>query len=103
MFDSRAKAFKVLADRTIKKIKVGNKEFGISRFADDIYVFEVACPHAAYDLTAGKTSPFGTIVCSWHNYQFSLINGQEIENRCNKLKVVKAYSNALENICFQIW
>lgn len=103
LFESNTQAFQVLAERAIKKIRVDQKEFGISRFNDEIYVFDIACPHAAYDLTSGKTSPLGSIVCPWHNYQFRLINGEEIENRCGKLKVVKAYCNDSENICFQLW
>lgn len=103
LFENKTQAFQVLAERAIKKIRVDKKEFGISRYADDIYVFDIACPHAAYDLTAGKTSPIGTIVCPWHNYQFRLQNGEELEERCSKLKVVKTYYNNSGNICFESW
>ncbi|MEL6561917.1 MAG: Rieske 2Fe-2S domain-containing protein [Bacteroidota bacterium] len=103
LFENKAQAFQVLAERAIKKIRVDKKEFGISRFNDEIYVFDVACPHAAYDLTSGKTSPLGTIVCPWHNYQYRLNSGEEIENRCGKLKVVKTYYDSSGNICFRSW
>lgn len=103
LFENQKQAYQILSERTIKKVRLDNKEFGINRFNNDIYIFDVACPHAAYDLTTGKTSPLGTIVCPWHNYQFSLSNGEESERRCNKLKIKKAYLNDSGNLCFIPW
>ena len=103
LFENKEEAFQVLGEREIKKIRVGNKEYGINRFNNEIFVFDIACPHAAYDLTTGKTSPLGTIVCPWHNYQFYLSNGKESQDRCKQLKVEKVHTNQLGNLCFILW
>ena len=102
MFKSAEEAFKIIEDREVRKIKVGRIEYGLARFADELFVFEAACPHMEYDLTRGKVSPAATIVCPWHNYQFRLESGNELEMRCKSLKIKKAFSDSEGRICFRL-
>jgi len=103
LFDSKAIALKTLDERIIKTIKVGKQAYGILRFNEVFYVFDVECPHAGYDLTTGKVSPYGHIVCPWHNYQFRLKGGKELEDRCKHLVIREAYLDGQQRVCFQSW
>ncbi|MGB3464647.1 MAG: Rieske 2Fe-2S domain-containing protein [Cyclobacteriaceae bacterium] len=103
LFDSIAEGIKIIGNREIKKIRVDRREYGITRYEEEFYVFDVYCPHMEYDLTTGKVSPAATVICPWHNYQFRLQTGIELEDRCKRLVIKKAFSNTEGNLCFDPW
>ncbi len=102
LFPSLAHACKTLPNLEIKSIAVNKKQYGIVRVNEEVFVFEKQCPHADYDLTQGKVSPIGAIICPWHNYQFMLKNGEERELRCKSLVINKAYFKDGVGICCEL-
>ena len=103
LFDNLSDALGIIKNGEIKPVMIGGKPLGLARAGDELYIFERSCPHAAYDLTTGKLSPLGSIVCPWHNYQFQLNDGMEISNRCSSLPIRKAFLNEAGNVCYTPW
>ena len=103
LFESTADALQIIQDGQLLPILINNRPFGLARRANALYVFDRACPHAGYDLTTGKLSPAGTIVCPWHNYQFQLQSGQELSEQCTRLKVQQTFLNDKGQVCYSPW
>ncbi|MEL7219917.1 MAG: Rieske (2Fe-2S) protein [Bacteroidota bacterium] len=103
LFEKIEDAFKIIKDREMVSILVDGQPFGLARFEETLYIFDRACPHAGYDLTNGRLSPLGTIVCPWHNYQFKLANGQELSERCQHLHIQKIEISETGQLCYLPW
>ena len=66
-----------LAEGTMKKYQVQDKEILIARIEGKYYAYQNKCPHFGGDLSKGKLE--GTVVtCPLHGSQFDLRNGQVV-------------------------
>ncbi len=89
LFESKAAMLSALPSGKIKTIKVGNEKYAAVVLQENLHFFEYGCPHMGYPLFQAMTTPFGEISCPWHNYQFSLTNGEERNKRCRPLRRFK--------------
>ena len=87
IFDSLAEAEQMLPLGKPQKLRVSNRENAICLVRTRTGIFAVAdsCPHLGDSLSRGTTNYLNEVVCPWHSYRFSLITGQECENRSQPL------------------
>ncbi|UJP65696.1 Rieske (2Fe-2S) protein [Mongoliitalea daihaiensis] len=76
-----------LPNLRIQKIKVGQYQLGIVRIEEQIFAFEIQCPHRKADLTQGRITQYEEVVCPLHEYRFDLQTGQVKAGTCPDLKV----------------
>lgn len=76
-----------LPNQRVKKIKVGEMNLGIVRVEEQVFAFEIQCPHRKADLTQGRITPYEEVVCPLHEYRFDLQTGQVKAGACPDLKV----------------
>ena len=101
LFDKPEEAYQLIRDGQLLPILIDGRPYGLARKGSSLFVFDRACPHAGYDLTTGKLSPAGTIVCPWHNYQFHLYTGKELTERCKALQIQPAFLNEKGQVCYR--
>jgi 3-phenylpropionate/trans-cinnamate dioxygenase ferredoxin subunit len=66
-----------LADGSMKKVVVDQREILIARVGDHLYAMDARCPHFGGDLSEGSLE--GTIVtCPRHGSQFDLGDGRVV-------------------------
>jgi nitrite reductase/ring-hydroxylating ferredoxin subunit len=51
-----------------------------------IFAVSDVCPHLGESLSKGTSNYLNEVVCPWHSYRFSLLTGQECDNRTSYLK-----------------
>ena len=103
LFENTSDALDIIGDGQLLPILIDKRPFGLARSGKTLYVFDRACPHAGYDLTDGRLSPAGTIVCPWHNYQFRLQGGRELSEQCKALAVQETFINEKGQVCYTPW
>lgn len=89
VFESKEQAEQVIPLNQIKKIRIGKLELCLANTSKGYVAFEKYCPHLGEDLSKGKINPQNEVVCPWHTYRFSLISGEECENRCEGLRTYR--------------
>jgi len=91
LFDSLAAAEQALPLGKPQKLWVVGRPEAICLVRNQKGIFAVAdvCPHLGESLSKGTTNYLNEVVCPWHSYRFSLINGQECNNRSAHLKTFK--------------
>ncbi|RDC61542.1 Rieske (2Fe-2S) protein [Adhaeribacter pallidiroseus] len=91
LFDSFLEAEKALPLGKPQKLWVAGRADAICLVRNRAGIFAVSdvCPHLGESLSKGTTNYLNEVVCPWHSYRFSLENGQECNNRTNRLKTYK--------------
>ncbi|PSR56772.1 Rieske (2Fe-2S) protein [Adhaeribacter arboris] len=88
LFDSIAAAEQSLPLGKPQKLWVTGRAEAIClvRTRKGIFAVSDVCPHLGESLSKGTTNYLNEVVCPWHSYRFSLLNGQECTNRTSNLK-----------------
>ncbi len=91
LFDSLTEAEQALPLGKPQKLWVTGRTEAIClvRNWQGIYAVSDICPHLGESLSKGTTNYLNEVVCPWHNYRFSLVNGQECNNRTSNLNTYK--------------
>ena len=87
LFDSQAKAKKILAHNQPRLVRAGGKEICIVRVGESLFAFQDACAHMGENLHKGKINYLCEIVCPLHTYRFNISTGEEAQQRCGSLKI----------------
>ena len=88
LFDSLVAAEQALPLGKPQKLWVNNRPEAIClvRTRAGIFAVNDVCPHLGESLSKGTTNYLNEVVCPWHSYRFSLLTGQECEDRTKNLK-----------------
>ena len=89
LFESFEEARMALQNNQPRLVVAGAKELCIVRNANQIRVFNNACPHMKDGLNKGVINLKNQIVCPLHGYKFDIFTGDEEANRCGPLKFVE--------------
>jgi nitrite reductase/ring-hydroxylating ferredoxin subunit len=91
LFDSLAAAEQALPLGKPQKLWVVGRPEPICLVRNRAGIFAVSdvCPHLGESLSKGTTNYLNEVVCPWHSYRFSLVNGQECNNRTSNLNTYK--------------
>ncbi|GHB47040.1 (2Fe-2S)-binding protein [Mongoliitalea lutea] len=84
---SKEEVHSFLPNQRVKKIKVGEMHLGIVRMEEEVFAFEIQCPHRKADLTQGRVTHLKEVVCPLHEYRFDLQSGEVKAGSCPDLKV----------------
>ncbi len=88
LFNSLTEAEQALPLGKPQKLWVMGRADAICLIRNRAGIFAVSdvCPHLGESLSKGTTNYLNEVVCPWHSYRFSLVNGQECNNRTTNLK-----------------
>ncbi len=88
IFDSVTAAEQALPLGKPQKLWVTGHEEAIClvRMRKGIFAVSDICPHLGESLSKGTTNYLNEVVCPWHSYRFSLLTGQECNNRTKNVK-----------------
>ena len=91
IFDSISAAEQALPLGKPQKLWVTGREEAICLVRNRKGIFAVSdvCPHLGESLSKGTTNYLNEVICPWHSYRFSLVNGQECNNRSVNVKTFK--------------
>lgn len=89
---SKEEVFKLVPERVIKKVILGETTIGILRKGDSFHCFQAFCPHRGASLIQGNINSSGEIICPLHQYRFDLETGQVKSGYCKDLDI---YPNEL--------
>lgn len=91
LFDSLAAAEQALPLGKPQKLRIAGRAEAICLIRNRTGIFAVSdvCPHLGESLSKGTTNYLNEVVCPWHSYRFSLVNGQECNHRTQNLKTFK--------------
>ena len=90
--NSKEEVFKLVPEKVIKKVTLGETSIGIVRIGDTIRTFQAFCPHRGASLIQGNINSSGEIICPLHQYRFDLETGQVKSGYCEELEI---YPNEL--------
>ncbi|QNF33453.1 Rieske (2Fe-2S) protein [Adhaeribacter swui] len=88
LFDSLAAAEQALPLGKPQKLYISGRAEAIClvRTRKSIFAVQDNCPHLGESLSKGTANYLDEVVCPWHSYRFSLLTGQECNNRTTNLK-----------------
>ena len=66
----------VLPEQSVRTIIVEGKKICLGRFRDTYYALDDKCMHAGGHLGEGKCDAKGNVICPFHRYRYSLIDGR---------------------------
>ncbi|MCS5490765.1 Rieske (2Fe-2S) protein [Algoriphagus limi] len=87
---SRDSALSLFPNRTIKRVRLGEKEIGVIRIEEEFFAFDPSCPHRGASLLQGRINGSGEIICPLHEYRFELKTGQVKAGLCPDLPIYPA-------------
>lgn len=88
--DSKEQVEKLLPEKQIKVVQLGQMKVCVVRISDKFYAFETNCPHRMANLSQGWVNKQSEVICPLHEYRFDLSSGQVRSGDCGDLKVFKA-------------
>lgn len=90
--NSKEEVLKIVPERVIKKVILGETSIGIIRKGETFHTFHAFCPHRGASLIQGNINSSGEIICPLHQYRFDLETGQVKSGYCGDLTI---YPNEL--------
>lgn len=90
--NSKEEVLKLVPERIIKKVILGETSIGIVRIGEVFHTFQAFCPHHGASLIQGNINSSGEIICPLHQYRFDLKTGQVKSGYCADLEI---YPNEL--------
>jgi nitrite reductase/ring-hydroxylating ferredoxin subunit len=90
--NSKEEVFKLVPEKVIKKVILGETSIGIVRIGESFRCFQAFCPHRGASLIQGNINSSGEIICPLHQYRFDLKTGQVKSGYCEDLEI---YPNEL--------
>ncbi len=87
LFNSKADLESALKDRSIRRLRIGNKVLCLIKNQDSFHLVDGLCPHQKQRLDKGNLNAFGEIICPLHFYRFNLKTGREVNRLCSDLAV----------------
>ena len=87
LFNSKADLENAFLERSIRRLRIGNKVFILIKYKDHFHLVAGLCPHQKQPLDSGSLNAFGEIICPLHFYRFNLKSGREANNLCSDLEV----------------
>jgi nitrite reductase/ring-hydroxylating ferredoxin subunit len=69
-------------DGELKPMEIGGRSMIVGRIGDEVHVAVNKCPHLGFSLTkgpAGLRYADGVITCPWHNSQFNICTGENLD------------------------
>ena len=85
--NSKEEVFKLIPEKVIKKVMLGETAIGIVRIGQTFHAFQAFCPHRGSSLIQGNINSSGEIICPLHQYRFDLTTGQVKSGSCDDLDV----------------
>jgi nitrite reductase/ring-hydroxylating ferredoxin subunit len=85
--NSKKEVLELLPERKVKKIRLGVNEIGVMRIGEEVFGFELFCPHRGASLVNAYPNNSGDLICPLHEYRFDLKSGQVKSGSCSDLKV----------------
>jgi nitrite reductase/ring-hydroxylating ferredoxin subunit len=87
LLESLQTAYQTVPLHSTKRIVIDKKAFCLVHTKQGFVLIDDQCPHLGESLSKGKVNYLGEIVCPWHNFRFSLSNGEETSHKpCRKLR-----------------
>lgn len=96
---SKEEVFKLIPEKVIKKVMLGEYTIGIVRIGETFHSFQAFCPHRGASLIQGNINSSGEIICPLHQYRFDLTTGQVNSGSCEDLEV---FPNELTELGLEI-
>jgi len=93
LFENLNEGIEIMSHREMRRIRLHGDYYGLIRFHEDFSLIDSLCPHKGYSLIEDKIGVKPEVICGWHSYNFSLIDGAEKEHRCEALNVKKLNVN----------
>lgn len=95
---SKEEVLRMIPERVIKKIILGNRSVGIVREVEIFTCFEEFCPHRGASLIQGSINAAGELICPLHAYRFELQTGKLKSGSCRDLSTFPVFlsENGLE-------
>ncbi|MDX5418686.1 MAG: Rieske (2Fe-2S) protein [Hymenobacteraceae bacterium] len=84
VFESAEAAKEQVPQRKLKLLVLDGRNICFAHTAAGFFALDDACPHLSYSLSKGTTNYLNEVICPWHSYRFSLIDGRECEFRTRK-------------------
>jgi nitrite reductase/ring-hydroxylating ferredoxin subunit len=84
---SKEEVIRLLPERKVKKIRLGDQEIGVMRIGEEVFGFDLFCPHRGASLLNAYPNNSGELICPLHEYRFELKSGQVKSGSCSDLKV----------------
>lgn len=86
---SMSAAMEMLPEYRIKKVRLGNQEIALVRIGEQVFGFQVFCPHRGASLIQGSIHSSGELICPLHQYRFQLSTGQAKSGDCADLETYR--------------
>lgn len=84
---SKEEVFKLIPEKVIKKVILGETTIGMVRIGVAFYSFQAFCPHRGASLIQGHINLSEEIICPLHQYRFDLTTGRVKSGSCEDLEV----------------
>jgi len=84
---SKEEILKMISEKTIKKVVVGEKRIALVRIGLDFYAFQQFCPHRGASLIEGIITASNEIICPLHHYRFDIKSGSVKAGSCLDLEI----------------
>jgi 3-phenylpropionate/trans-cinnamate dioxygenase ferredoxin subunit len=81
-------------ENNIASIQIQEKTICLAKSANGLKACSANCPHAGGDLSEGFLDKHGNIICTVHDYRFSLNTGRDSGNEGYFLKIYKVKETA---------
>lgn len=85
--NSKEGILKIISEKSIKKVLVGEKNIAVTRIGSDFYAFQSFCPHRGASLIEGSINASNEIICPLHQYRFDIKSGQVKAGSCQDLEI----------------
>ena len=104
LFDTLTEAERALPLGKPQKLWVAGRAEAVCLVRNRAGIFAVSdvCPHLGESLSKGTTNYLNEVICPWHSYRFSLVNGRECNNRSSNLKTFKVELLS-DGVYLQLW
>lgn len=86
IFSSKEEAEEKIPVAGMVKVDAGGKMICLARTEKGFFAIDDECPHMSDSLSRGKINQQHQVICPWHNYAFSLIDGKEGNERCGAVE-----------------
>lgn len=85
--NSKEGILKMISEKTIKNVLVGEKKIAVVRIGLDFYAFQSFCPHRGASLIEGNINALNEIICPLHEYRFDIKSGNVKAGSCPDLEI----------------
>jgi 3-phenylpropionate/trans-cinnamate dioxygenase ferredoxin subunit len=88
VFENEVEADLFLPEGKVLGIVAERKKICLTRYNGEIFAMPDKCPHQDFPLSKGSCSTEGEIICPYHKYSFSLLDGRQTKAKGYFLKML---------------